>query len=89
MANRTSAYFFAHIFKTLASDPTPQHRIWARDLWRELFPKDNNSTMMSLYGFRPYQMDCDRELIVLGIARWGHPLWEDVIIYGLEHGTAL
>jgi hypothetical protein len=58
MADRTSAALFADIFKKLASDPTPQHVAWARELW----PR------MGDYPFRPYQMYCDDALLALGLA---------------------
>lgn len=58
MSDRTSAAIFGRLFERLATDPTEQHKQWARELWAET----------SGYDFHPKQMNADRSLIVLDLA---------------------
>jgi hypothetical protein len=78
MADRTSAALFGKVFTVLASDPTPQHKQWARELWSQTLE----------YDFTPYQMDCDEALQVLGLAHKGidprYPEDGEGIMYGLR-----
>lgn len=59
MSDGTAALMFGKIFRWFASDPTEQHKEWARELW----PAIND------YDFSAYQMHCDEELRTLGLAR--------------------
>ena len=59
MADRTSATVFSLVFNKLASDPTDQHKQWAREIWPETYKFD----------FSAYQMYCDDALLMLGLAR--------------------
>jgi hypothetical protein len=59
MADRTSAYVFALIFRELAL--LPEGRDIAKRIW--------GHTMK--YDFSQYQMECDEALISLGLARRG------------------
>lgn len=76
MSDRTSAGIFGDIFNKLASDPTPQHIDWAHDFWRS----------QQRYDFSPYQMECDKALITLGLARRGidpdEPNEPETTLYG-------
>lgn len=47
--------------RKLASDPTPQHKKWAHELWERRHDHDFHSS----------EMRCDEELVVLGLARRG------------------
>lgn len=59
MSDRTSASLFARVFKHLAADPTPKNLEFAKELW-----KDTRE-----YDFGYYQLYCDDELLVLGLAQ--------------------
>jgi hypothetical protein len=76
MADRTSAGIFHRLFRKLATDPTDQHRLWAREFWEEA----------KQYDFSWYQLECDEELLVLGLARRGidpdYPHEGETIFYG-------
>jgi hypothetical protein len=59
MADRGAIEIFAAIFEKLASDPTPQHKQWARELWK-----------LSLdFDFNERQLQCDEQLLRLELAR--------------------
>ena len=78
MADRSSAAIFGSFFQRLASDPTEQHKIWAKGLWSE----------SSHYDFSAYQMDADEALVVLGLCEMSvdpeHPDEGEVPYYGYE-----
>lgn len=59
MADRTSAGIFGEVFKLLATDPTKQHKRWAKKIWEI---KNNGD-----FDFSNYQMYCDKELEILGL----------------------
>lgn len=59
MADRSSAEIFGNMFILLASDPTEQHKKWARQLWSD----------SGRYDFSPYQMYADEYLEILDLAR--------------------
>jgi hypothetical protein len=59
MSDRSSAELFGHMFKKLASDPTEQHLAWAKELWK--FSRN--------FDFSSCQMECEKALKVLGLAR--------------------
>jgi hypothetical protein len=60
MSDRETARVFERIFKKLGSDPTPQHRSWALELWRD----------MSCFDFHYSQLSLREELLALDLARF-------------------
>ncbi|MDP3767565.1 MAG: hypothetical protein Q8S13_06090 [Dehalococcoidia bacterium] len=58
MADRSSAALFADIFEALASDKPLDRKALAERFWDKT----------GGYDFSPYQMDCDKALIKLGLA---------------------
>ena len=79
MADRTSAEIYGTIFRALASDKPVNKKALARKFWAESFG----------YDFSPYQMDCDEELVKLGLAKTvDHPDYDDgVTVYRNARGT--
>lgn len=59
MSDRTSAGIYGGMFELLASDPSDQHKKWARKLWKSSFEHD----------FNPCQMEADKALQKLGLAK--------------------
>lgn len=81
MSDSTSAETYSTIFRLLGSDPTPQHKKWARVLWKEQEQRD----------FHPSDMEQDKALIALGLAKRGtHPVYpedgEMTLYLGLDYG---
>lgn len=74
MADRMSAAIFAEIFEMLAANPTEEHRVMAKNIWK----------MKIGCGFSNYQMHCDDALMILDLATKG----EDVIFYLNNAGTS-
>lgn len=76
MSDRFASSIFGQIFKKLGSDPTPQHKKWAAELWK----------MSREYDFSDCQMECDKALVKLDLARKGidpeFPRDGRVMLYG-------
>lgn len=80
MADRTSAGLFASIFGILAERPDDRAKEIARRIW----------PLRGEYDFNDYQMGCDEELLVLGLAKLGeHPDYpgEEIILCLDEDGS--
>lgn len=58
MSDRNSAEVFSKFFDKLATDPTEQHKKWAKEIFAETRG----------YDFTTDQMECDKSLIALGLA---------------------
>ena len=71
MADRNSADIFGLLFEKLASDPTKQHKTWAREFYEK----------SRTYDFSPDQMDCDEALVKLGLAKMSD---DDLVYEGWE-----
>lgn len=76
MSDRTNAALFAKIFTWFASNPTKEHKAWAKELWKEMYN----------YDFSPYQMYCEEALEILELASFEvNPEYEEegmVWLYG-------
>lgn len=59
MADRTAAGIFSKVFNLLAKNPTEENKEMALEFWED----------SQEFDFSPYQMDCDEELIKLGLAK--------------------
>lgn len=58
MSDRNSAEVFSKFFDKLATDPTKQHKKWAKEIFADT----------RHYDFSTEQMECDKALIALGLA---------------------
>lgn len=75
MADRTSASIFSQLFVMLAEEPTDSNKEMANKIYKLSYG----------YDFHHCQMDCNDELIKLGLAKIGidpeYPEEGEVIIY--------
>lgn len=70
MSDKRSAHVFSTVFSLLAENVNDQTKEIAHKLWHETYP----------YDFSLDQMECDKELVLLGLARPATPEEEE------EHG---
>ncbi len=59
MSDRSKAYLFAEIFQMFADNMTAESKAFARKVWVMTFE----------YDFHWSQMECDEELVMLGLAK--------------------
>ena len=78
MADRTSAALFGKIFSLLAKNPTDEHKAIAKEIF----------SYTGEYDFNNYQMEVDKELIILGLAKMGidpkYPEDGETVIYNQD-----
>ena len=60
MSDHTTPMVLAQVFRLLASDPSPQHKRWARAIWKG---------EMTTCDFHPCDMREDKALVKLGLAK--------------------
>lgn len=58
MADRTSAHLFSTMFQLLAANPTEEHKLMAKKIWK----------LTRNFDFSFDQMSCDAALFALGLA---------------------
>lgn len=61
MGDSSKAELFGRLFGLIATDPTEQHKDWARKVWK----------MSVEYDFYACEMEADKALVKLGLAKDG------------------